>query len=90
MRYDIDIYIYTYRIYNVYNRYNVCNAYIIRSNIYLSTIDNKIITPYQLIRAYMLGMFPMSEGRKNKKFFFRNRKHPLFFRFLSIQKNLSS
>ena len=32
--------------------------------------DNKIITPDQLIRAYTLGMFPMSESRKNKKFFF--------------------
>ena len=36
----------------------------------MSTKDNKIITPDQLIRAYMLGMFPMSESRTNKKFFF--------------------
>ena len=36
----------------------------------MSTKDNKIITPDQLIKAYMLGMFPMSESRKNKKFFF--------------------
>ena len=36
----------------------------------MSTKDNRIITPDQLVRAYMLGMFPMSESRKNKKFFF--------------------
>ena len=36
----------------------------------MSTKDNKIITTDQLIRAYMLGMFPMSEGRTNKNFFF--------------------
>ena len=36
----------------------------------MTTKDNKIITPDQLIRAYMLGLFPMSESRKNKKFFF--------------------
>jgi leucyl/phenylalanyl-tRNA--protein transferase len=36
----------------------------------LHTKDNKIITPEQLIRAYILGMFPMSESRTNKKFFF--------------------
>ena len=36
----------------------------------MSTKDNKIITSDQLIRAYMLGMFPMSESRTNKKFFF--------------------
>ena len=36
----------------------------------MRTKDNKIITPDQLIRAYMLGMFPMSESRTNKKFFF--------------------
>ena len=36
----------------------------------MRTKDNKIITPEQLIRAYMLGMFPMSESRTNKKFFF--------------------
>ena len=36
----------------------------------MSTKDNKIITSAQLIRAYMLGMFPMSESRTNKKFFF--------------------
>ena len=32
--------------------------------------ENKIITLDQIIRAYMLGMFPMSESRTNKKFFF--------------------
>ena len=36
----------------------------------MSTKDNKTITPDQLIRAYMLGMFPMSESRKNKNLFF--------------------
>ena len=36
----------------------------------MSTKDNKIITSAQLIRAYILGMFPMSESRTNKKFFF--------------------
>ena len=36
----------------------------------MSTKDNKIITSDQLIKAYMLGMFPMSESRTNKKFFF--------------------
>ena len=36
----------------------------------MNTKDNKIITSDQLIRAYMLGMFPMSESRTNKKFFF--------------------
>ena len=36
----------------------------------MSTKDNKIITPDQLIKAYVLGMFPMSESRKNKNFFF--------------------
>ena len=36
----------------------------------MRTKDNQIITPDQLIRAYMLGMFPMSESRTNKKFFF--------------------
>ena len=36
----------------------------------MRTKDNKIITPEQLISAYMLGMFPMSESRTNKKFFF--------------------
>ena len=39
-------------------------------NIYLSTKDNKIITSEQLIKAYMLGMFPMSDSRTNKKIFF--------------------
>ena len=36
----------------------------------MRTKDNKIITPDQLIRAYMLGMFPMSDSRTNKNFFF--------------------
>ncbi len=36
----------------------------------MSAKDNKIITSEQLIRAYMLGMFPMSESRSNKKIFF--------------------
>ena len=39
-------------------------------NLHLSTKDKKIITSDQLIRAYMLGLFPMSESRTNKKFFF--------------------
>ena len=39
-------------------------------NIFLSTKDNKKITPEQLIKAYMLGMFPMSNSRTNKKIFF--------------------
>ena len=37
---------------------------------YLNTKEKKIITSDQLIRAYMLGMFPMSTSRTNKKFFF--------------------
>ena len=36
----------------------------------MNTKDNKIITAEQLIRAYTLGMFPMSESRTNKRFFF--------------------
>ena len=36
----------------------------------MSTKDNKIITSKQLIKAYMLGMFPMSDSRTNKKIFF--------------------
>ena len=32
--------------------------------------ENKIITSDQIIRAYMLGMFPMSESRTSKNFFF--------------------
>ena len=36
----------------------------------MSIKDNKSITAEQLIRAYMLGMFPMSESRTNKRFFF--------------------
>ena len=32
--------------------------------------ENKIITSEQIIRAYMLGMFPMAESRTSKKFFF--------------------
>ena len=31
--------------------------------------ENKIITLDQIIRAYMLGMFPMAESRTSKKFF---------------------
>ena len=31
--------------------------------------ENKIITSDQIIRAYMLGMFPMAESRTSKKFF---------------------
>ena len=31
---------------------------------------NKIITSDQLIKAYMLGMFPMSDSRTNNRFFF--------------------
>ena len=34
----------------------------------MRTKDNKIITPDQLIRAYMLGMFPMAESRTSNKF----------------------
>ncbi len=36
----------------------------------MSTKNNKIITSDQLIKAYKLGMFPMSESRTNKKIFF--------------------
>ena len=36
----------------------------------MRTKDNKIITEEQLIRAYMLGMFPMSESRTDKRLFF--------------------
>ncbi len=36
----------------------------------MSTKDNKIITSDQLIKAYMLGLFPMSDSRTNKNFFF--------------------
>ncbi len=32
--------------------------------------NNKIITSDQLIRAYKLGMFPMSDSRTNKNYFF--------------------
>ena len=32
--------------------------------------NNKIITPDQLLRAYKLGMFPMSDSRTNKNYFF--------------------
>ena len=31
---------------------------------------NKLITSDQIIKAYMLGMFPMSDSRTNKNFFF--------------------
>ena len=36
----------------------------------MSNEQKKNITVEQLIRAYMIGMFPMSESRKNKRFFF--------------------
>ena len=36
----------------------------------MSAKDNKNINSDQLIKAYMLGMFPMSESRTNKKIFF--------------------
>ena len=36
----------------------------------MNTKNNKIITSDQLIKAYTLGLFPMSESRTNKKFFF--------------------
>ena len=36
----------------------------------MSGRNNKIITSEQLIRAYTLGIFPMSDSRTNKKIFF--------------------
>ena len=36
----------------------------------MSRRNNKIITSEQLIRAYTLGIFPMSDSRTNKKIFF--------------------
>ena len=37
---------------------------------FLNNIKNKLITSDQLINAYMLGIFPMSDSRANKKFYF--------------------
>lgn len=36
----------------------------------MNNIKNKLITSDQLIKAYMLGIFPMSDSRANKKFYF--------------------